>query len=158
MNQHLSERFRIFITHGQICVFDPKLPKPFNDWSEKHVRQGFSWRKGSVSFKTIVDGGMIDVTVRHKATIKLSKDSRRSIRVPFTVPQNGLIEVGSISDTRIIEMSPGNVDMFFETGVIEEKMWASFTFLPRKSRGAQILVSESAIDTSDPLLMDAEPA
>ena len=43
---------KLDVSYGQVGVFWAILAKPFNDWSEAHVRQGFAWRPGSVSFKT----------------------------------------------------------------------------------------------------------
>lgn len=53
--------FSLEIAYGQIGVFDASLAQPFNDWTDAHVRQGFSWRSGSVSFRTLEGAGAIAV-------------------------------------------------------------------------------------------------
>ena len=46
----------IHIVYPQICIFDFKIFDPFNDWSTKHIQQGFSWRNENVSFGPLQDG------------------------------------------------------------------------------------------------------
>jgi hypothetical protein len=56
--------FAIEILYRQIAVFRSRLEHPFNDWTPRHVKQGFSWRPGSVSFATLVESGPHSVEVR----------------------------------------------------------------------------------------------
>lgn len=46
---------QISISYSQLCVFDPALTEPYNEWLPEHNAQGFSWRPGSVSFATSFD-------------------------------------------------------------------------------------------------------
>ena len=48
------EKFIIDVSYSQIAVFNSELENPFNDWTDQHVLQGFSWREESGSFKTLV--------------------------------------------------------------------------------------------------------
>ena len=48
---------KINLSYSQLCIFLSSLAQPFNDWSDRHFTQGFSWRNGSVSFKSIAESG-----------------------------------------------------------------------------------------------------
>ena len=84
---------KLDVEYRQIAVFTAKLAKPFNDWTEEHVRQGFAWRSGSVSFQTL-DDGPIDVAVIVGAAA-IATDASRAIRVPFRVDRPGKIEIAT---------------------------------------------------------------
>jgi hypothetical protein len=47
--------FQVFVGYSQLSVFDPSLSEPFNNWTPGHVAQGFAWRPGSASFKTLFE-------------------------------------------------------------------------------------------------------
>ena len=104
----LAKTFDLDVSYGQIAIYRADLLNPFNDWSDAHVSQGFAWRKGSVSFRTISAEGphTIELIVEsHMGTIDPS--TVRAIDVPFDVPPDGRIEVASISDAVAIQMTPG---------------------------------------------------
>lgn len=96
------------ISYNQIAVFLSDLHQPFNDWTEQHVAQGFAWRPGSVSFRTIVESGKHFIEV---VTVKnfdsLGEDVLRAIEVPFEIPTDGKIDVASISDSISMKLPPG---------------------------------------------------
>jgi Competence protein J (ComJ) len=96
------------ISYGQLAIFSSEIPQPFNDWTDQHVAQGFAWRPGSVSFRTMIDAGphsiQVDV-VDHIGT--WHSDSVRVIEVPFEVPASAAIEIGSISETVPLTLEPG---------------------------------------------------
>jgi Competence protein J (ComJ) len=96
------------VSHSQFAVFVSGLMNPFNDWTNKHVAQGFAWRKGSVSFRSIVEAGRhsIEINVVNRAgTVKT--DAVRVIEVPFEVPADGAIEIGSIVETVSLSLPAG---------------------------------------------------
>lgn len=103
-----STTINVEVTYGQIAIFASALQQPFNDWTDGHVAQGFAWRPGSVSFGTLVEAGShsvkIDV-VEHADPV--SADAIRAIEVPFEVPSDEAIEVGSISDTVPLTLQAG---------------------------------------------------
>lgn len=96
------------VTFGQVAVFASALQQPFNDWTDGHVAQGFAWRPGSVSFRTLVEAGphSIEICVADHAGL-VSADAARAIEVPFEVPADGAIEVGSISDSVSLSLPAG---------------------------------------------------
>jgi hypothetical protein len=105
----------ISVSYSQIAVFDPSLERPFNEWTEKHVAQGFSCRPGSVAFRTIEESG------EHLVTVGLTPGEGdaapgaiRIIDVPFEVPPGGIIEIGSISDGARLKVPPGIYQLRFE--------------------------------------------
>jgi hypothetical protein len=107
--------FPILVSYSQVIVFDRALERPFNQWTNKHVAQGFSWRPGSAAFRTIAEGGRHLVTVAVDVTESgQPSDAVRIIDVPFAVPANGAIEIGSVSDSSLFQMSPGPYRLRFE--------------------------------------------
>jgi hypothetical protein len=80
----------ILVSYNQICVFDASWDKPFNDWSNLHVQQGFSWRAGSVSFGAI-ENVETEVEVVQRDSFSLDSNSIRAIAVPFAVPAHGSV-------------------------------------------------------------------
>jgi hypothetical protein len=110
-----SVEFPIHVSYSQVTVFDHSLERPFNQWTDKHVAQGFSWRPGSAAFRTIAEGGQHLVTV----TVDLTEDEQppgalRVIDVPFDVPADGAVEIGSISDSSVPEIPPGTYRLRYE--------------------------------------------
>ena len=100
---------KIDISYSQFVVFRSAIQEPFNEWSEKHVAQGFSWRPGCVSFRTLVEFGVhsleIAVVERFEA---LEPEIIRAIEVPFEVSSEGDIEIASISDSVQLTLPSGN--------------------------------------------------
>ena len=103
-----SETVTVEVTYCQIAIFSSALKQPFNDWTDRHVAQGFAWRPGSVSFRTLVEAGPHSVeiaVVEHASAV--SADAVRAIEVPFEVPADGAIEVASISDSVPLSLPAG---------------------------------------------------
>ncbi|MFG1400280.1 competence protein ComJ [Roseixanthobacter pseudopolyaromaticivorans] len=110
-----SVEISILVSYSQVTVFDHSLERPFNQWTEKHVAQGFSWRPRSAAFRTIAEGGQHIVTVAVDVIENgQSPDAVRIIEVPFEVPADGTIEIGSISDSYILEIPAGIYKLRFE--------------------------------------------
>lgn len=110
-----SVEFPILVSYSQVTVFDHSLERPFNQWTDKHVAQGFSWRPGSAAFRTIAEGGRHLVTV----AVDIAEDEQphsavRIIDVPFEVPADGAVEIGSISDSSLLEIPSGLYRLRFE--------------------------------------------
>jgi hypothetical protein len=36
---------KLSILYSQLAIFSADLAQPYNDWNERHVAQGFSWRR-----------------------------------------------------------------------------------------------------------------
>lgn len=115
-----STTFNIDVSYSQIAVFLSSLQQPFNDWTQRHVDQGFAWRPGSVSFRTLVESGthLVQLEVADHAG-PVDAAVVRAIEVPFEVPAGGDIEVSSISDSVPLSLPPGHYSLrceFLEYG------------------------------------------
>jgi hypothetical protein len=106
--------FSLFVSHSQLCVFDPDMTEPFNEWSPAHVGQGFSWRRGSVSFRTLPESGMHSVEVRCGEYMVYSPfaGAVRAIEVPYAV-EDGRVEIASISERELISVQPACYSLRF---------------------------------------------
>jgi hypothetical protein len=105
----MASKVGVEISYGQLTVFASSLQHPFNDWTDQHVAQGFAWRPGSVSFRSMVEAGQhsveIDVVNRVGA---IHPDAVRALEVPFEVPTDGAVEVGSIAETVSLSLPAGS--------------------------------------------------
>lgn len=96
------------VSYGQLSVFASALQQPFNDWSDKHVMQGFAWRPGSVSFRSMVEAGRHSIDIDTVDNLgALRDDAVRAIEVPFEVPADGAVEVGSIGESVLLSLPTG---------------------------------------------------
>jgi Competence protein J (ComJ)/Deoxyribonuclease NucA/NucB len=124
--------FFIDVSYTQLAVFVADLRNPFNKWTNQHIVQGFSWRPCSISFRTF-DDGEIRVTVLVNRQRSGASTAQRIIQVPFSVPHDTTIEIGSISDSRQFEIPQGNYAVTFEHGHIDGgSMWCTLWFEPRQ--------------------------
>src|SRR4051812_41838500 len=89
-------RYILSVHASQLAVFDADIENPFNDWTDIHVAQGFSWREGAVSFRTLQEFGSIDVTFQVAASFALRPNSIRAISVPFRCLGSRGVEVSTI--------------------------------------------------------------
>ncbi len=103
----------ITVTYAQLCVFDPSLQTPYNDWADGHVAQGFSWRPGSVSFATDSDCTSIVIDVTRAEEPPDVGDVEGAIRVPFFVPPSGSVEIGSIMSGDEVPLPSGSYALYF---------------------------------------------
>jgi len=90
---------KLYVTYQQVSLFDPTLPQPFNSWEDKHVAQGFSWRNGSVSFGTLNPDGEIVIEIATSNEPKLSNGVIRAIVIPFEIPESGILELATITES-----------------------------------------------------------
>ncbi len=149
------------VSYGQLAVFASALEKPFNDWTDQHVAQGFAWRPGSVSFRTIVEDGphLIEIAIAdHVGAIH--PDATRSIEVPFDVPEDGAVEIGSISATTPLSLPAGSFLLrceFLQPACAAGER-VRLTFSRKDPPHFAVLRADAALSISGKLLMTAEAA
>jgi hypothetical protein len=149
------------VSYSQLAVFASALSQPYNDWSDRHVAQGFAWRPGSVSFRTLSETGShvveIDL-VDH--TGGMHPDRVRAIEVPFDVPDDGAIEIGSIAETVPLALPAGSFLLRCafrrSTGVGEERV--RLTFAKKDAPRFAVIRADSELSPDELLLTTAEPA
>ena len=152
--------FNPYVSYSQIAVFAPELENPFNDWSDDRVAQGFSWRRESVSFRTLDESGHVATTVfLNKSPLAFSDDAIRVIRVPLFGSQTGAIEIATITESTIFKLSEGEYSLIFATGRKENgSCWIKFILNRDENVSAAILKADAELTKVDELLMDASPA
>lgn len=108
----MSHRFDLYVSYSQVAVFQPGLDEPFNMWTDEQVKKGYSWTLGSVSFKTPIEAGICSFDIfESRQPGVLAADA---IEVPIDVPDDGRLEVASISDARLINVGPGKAMLRYE--------------------------------------------
>lgn len=111
----MPSNFDLFVSYSQIAVFLPDLENPFNPWTDEQIEQGFSQRPGSVSFKTSVESGIYSLRIIDGSPDDLpDSECIATVEVPFEVPENGEVEVASITDSHVIPITAGVVQLRFE--------------------------------------------
>ena len=153
--------FAVGIEYGQLAVFDGRLQAPFNNWSDRHVAQGFAWRPGSVSFMPVIHSGHAKVVAKRAAAFRQSKMSERIIAVPFVVTAGMPVEIGSVftpAGAHVLDLAPGEYRLCFETGAAGDGCWVRFTFVPHPGATHEVLLADARLSPTDPLLTEAAPA
>ncbi|MEO5326531.1 competence protein ComJ [Mesorhizobium sp. CC13] len=157
----MSTVIQLEVSYGQIAIFDPSLSQPFNDWTEQHVAQGFAWRPGSVSFRTVGDDGHYCIAIEvvdHAGP--LEPETVRAIEVPFDVPPRGEIEVASIADTAPFSIEAGGFLLrceFIRPGHPSGHQ-AKFTFSRKDKQRFAVMLADEALSINGPLLTTAKAA
>lgn len=150
--------FTQYVTYAQIAVFNAGLARPFNDWTDRHVRQGFSWREQSVSFRTLVEDGDVTVIFAVADIFRPAPGSVRTIGVPFRCRSAGSVEIATITDTQTVPLIPGGYRLVFETGVGGGTQRCRFTAIPGGGTAPSIEIADAGLAPSYPLLMTASAA
>ena len=150
---------RIYVSYAQLAVFNVGLDNPFNDWSQRHVQQGFAWRPGSVSFGMLFETGDIALRIIPNDEIEaVGRRSSRAIRVPFEVTPPGRVEIASITESVEIEIEPRAYSLSFYLGGNDVDAWCCLNWLPDAHCEPEILIRDDDLSPVYPLLMDARPA
>ncbi|WP_390634247.1 competence protein ComJ [Oryzibacter oryziterrae] len=152
---------RTIVSHSQLAIFAKNIENPFNDWTERHALQGFSWRPGSVSFRTIAESGehIIDVLVCDQLPHPMP-EAVHAIEVPFDVPPNGGVEVGSIIETTPVPLKGGayllRCEFLQPRGEIGTR--GRLTFARAESPRFFVVRADSELSVGHELLKTAKPA
>ena len=154
----MEEEFVLEVAYSQVAVFWADLPEPFNDWSDAHVEQGFSWRQGSVSFKTLDAAGKIRISVTTQHLDLGDSSANRIICVPFNVRRGGKIEIATIAQSQRLEVPAGDYSLTFEHGTDSRGMWCALRFVQTTDEVIpEIVRADSDLSPTIPLLMEASP-
>ena len=157
----MSVVISIHVLYSQIAVFLPSMAQPFNDWEPRHVTQGFAWRLGSVSFRTLVETGLHRIEIERVQHIgEVCENALRVVEVPFEVPEGGEIEIGSITETFPVFIQPGKYRLRCEFMGFDDVLEAvaRLTFAVDDSPTFNIVVADSELKYEGDLLTEANPA
>lgn len=153
--------FSLEVSYSQLAVFASSLAQPFNDWTDRHVAQGFAWRPGSVSFRTLLEGGrhLVEIcVVDHLGPV--DSEAVRVIDVPFEVPQDGGIEIGSISETIPLTLPVGSFELRCEflRPETQEGERVRLTFARTDMSHFRLVRADRDLSPGEELLTTASPA
>lgn len=153
--------FCIEVSYGQLAIFVSSLPRPFNDWTDRHVAQGFAWRSGSVSFRSILESGRHSVEIDFTDHVgAVHPEAVRAVEVPFKVPDDGAIEIGSISETVPLSAPAGSflLRCEFLQPAGGDGGRARLTFASRDTPRFAIILADPELSIDGELLTTAQPA
>jgi hypothetical protein len=151
---------QLSLSYSQLNVFNSQLKNPLNNWNSDYVKQGFSWREKSLSFNTILDSGTCNLTL-YVDTDFIQSKYIRAIAVPFTVDENGIIELGSMDDFFQLKILSGSHEVVFAIEkIIEETNQVNISLFINQSirTSAEILIQDAFLIPNSPLLLDAVAA
>lgn len=149
------------VSYSQLAIFWSSLSQPFNDWEQMHVDQGFAWRIGSVSFRTLTEFGAHSIEVNVVDYFQsVSPDAVRVIDVPFKIPADGDIEVASISDSAPLSLPSGSYclrcEQFGSSNLDGYKV--VLTFARAEDQTFAVIRADNDLIIKEGLLTTAEPA
>lgn len=157
----MSATMALDVSHAQLAVFVSSPKQPFNDWTDRHVDQGFAWRPGSVSFRTLVDAGAhaVEVNVVDRMG-PIRHDALRVVEVPFDVSQDGALEIGSIAETLPVLLPAGTFllrcEFLHPPGADGERV--AMTFAKGEAARFAVVRADAELNPGDELLTHADPA
>ncbi|MBS7531576.1 competence protein [Hazenella sp. IB182353] len=161
-------KISFLISYSGLYVFNTEIEHPFNDWEDRHVDQGFSWREGSVSFGAL-SNWECEVMVSRKDSIMLNDDSIRSIIVPFNVRDEGITVCSVMTDEYVFPVPKGSYELLFEAILIEPgedddpsnglfPVRYELTFINAENPYPRILKADKELIPPQEFLMHAAPA
>lgn len=131
------------LTGREVTVCWAAIPSPFFVWNERQLGQGFAWRPGTVSFRTLDADGPHDIRIcLVRGEPPLPPRAVRVIEVPFLLPVANGIEVGGRLDTRMLALRAGSYVLrvaFFNAPQVE------FSFMGDAEPRFAIPVADAAI-------------
>lgn len=157
----MATKIDVDVSYGQLAIFLSSLKHPFNDWSDQHVAQGFAWRPGSVSFRALVEAGRhsVEIDVVQKLGAPKS-DALRVVEVPFEVPSDGAIEIGSIAESVALSLPAGTFQLrceFLHSAGTDGGQ-VRLTFLRSEKPRFAVVRADSDLSIAGELLTTAQPA
>lgn len=148
--------FTITVLYSQVIVCNALMESPYNDWSNEHVAQGFSWRPGSVSFEPAEDGGKCYIELIVNEELAIDENAERVIIVPFTVLPPGIVELSGIAEYRRLDIPPDTYSLRYETGHRNGDMWCRFILNTAMSVEPKI-IRPGTLSPPNTLCMSAMP-
>ena len=153
----MSTNIQLYVTYQQVSVFDGTLSNPFNAWSDLHVAQGFSWRKGRVAFGTLEPDGHIEIEIRSDEKPAPSRNVVRAIVVPFEAPPDGKIEIATITESQVLSISNDVKGILFEAGIEGCRDRYRITFIKGATPTPKILIVDAELSPPSEYRMETEP-
>ncbi len=154
----IERSFTLNVSYSQVSVFDRSLDQPFNFWTASHTAQGFTWRPGSVGFRTLAEGPHDVQVIATSSHVGVPQRAVRVIQVPFDVPPNGSVEIASIADSIALELPPQSYALRFECLAGNSKPELNLVFTKEDNAGFEIIRSDSELTVIGKLLLTATPA
>ncbi|MDF2631292.1 MAG: competence protein [Symbiobacteriaceae bacterium] len=153
----METQLEVCIEYSQIVVCD--FAELFNGWTDRQVKQGFSWRPGVVAFGTPDDRWDARLIVRVTGDSTVPEGATRAIVVPYNVP-TGRILVGSVTNPHEITVPIGTYELTLAmVPTFEEAADYYLTFTPAiGTPEPRILLADGRIVVPDEFDMDAKPA
>ena len=149
------------VAYSQLAVFASALPQPFNDWTDRHVLQGFAWRPGSVSFRSVIEAGQHSVEVNVAEHVgPVHPEAVRAVEVPFEVSSDGAIEIGSIAETVPLSVPVGSYLLRCEflqpSDAAAQRV--TLTFAKKDPQRFAVVRADGELLVCGELLLTAQPA
>lgn len=159
----MSDVFNLFVSYAQIAVFSVELDSPFNDWSDRHVAQGFAWRPESVAFAVPFGGDALVEILAGDSPSALAGEAARIIMTPYAAT-GGVTAVASIGDEKTIALQAGDYQLVFELvrELVHDDLRYDYgirlRFTPTENPTFRIVKADAEMAPGEDLLLTAEPA
>ncbi|KFE64877.1 competence protein ComJ [Hyalangium minutum] len=162
--------FVVSVVQSLVTVSSRGLPEPgHNRWTNQAMRQGFSWRRGNVSFRVSEDAGDVPFEVATADTLRVSPRAFRAIVVPFEAAKGGIeicdMYYGSVHP---IDLPAGHYALLFEMeyrnpspdleSSEDKPVSCRVTFVPSKNVSTAIHKKDAELQPPKVLTLDGQPA
>jgi hypothetical protein len=157
------DRTEMIVTRGQFFVFDEIVRSPGSLWTEAHMAQGFIRRESTVSFLTLIEGGIADVGWMIGPFVN-NKAYDRAIAIPFRVVTGRVVIEGveELHPARVCELKPGYYRVTAAQLLLAEEdseiIDLFFEELAVPIQQSSVLVGDEALKPEAPLLETGDPA
>lgn len=99
----------MYISYGQIMIYDHNTPYAGLHWTEPHYKQGFARTQEQASFRTLHEYGHVDLAVHTSDCPKIEDWQTRIIDVPIQIGSGVAVISGPEEDEgRTVSLRPGH--------------------------------------------------
>ena len=103
--------FKMGLSYTQLFVQDPEMQNYWFIWTDEHVKQGFLWSKGVVSFGFPDHSGRSIIKIKKVNNYPLIDSGILwVIEVPYIVTNNHCL-IGTVDDDYLIPIDKGNYQL-----------------------------------------------
>ena len=146
------------ISYKQFAICNYNEEKPFSDWTEKHVEQGFTLRPQAIGIMTFEADCRLDVRI--DMTNNFLENYSRIFVFPFEVKGNKGVEVASIGSSIDYNIPDGEYSLIIQLleKVDSTSCILSFVNKSELDNTPRVVKADNVIIRKVDLILDAKEA
>lgn len=157
----MNRSFNLVPTHNFFTLTRLDIERPFAEWRQDDIDQGFVWMPGSISYSLVGNplGISISVETCDSCDEDISSQATRIIRLPFDVLDGVDLGLTTIASPDRFSLPGGPYMVQFEywgDGYVEDDAWARLRFRPGRTEPA-VLRTDKYMKVPPMLRLDGKP-